>query len=112
MFEKVKCGYEKLKSKCKRKKYDIDDVLKRIESMRAEAEPGSDEFRRLAKDYEQELQHKKLVKELRKTGVAWDKILAIVAMLIIAGFGFCLDMDSPKGSKIASSVISIFRSHA
>ena len=109
---KVRQGYDKVRRKIGVRKYDIDDTLKRIEEMRDEAEPGTDEFRRLAKDYEQELQNKKLAQELCRHGVEPAKVLAILAMLVIAGFGFALDMDSPKGSKIATSVINIFRHSA
>ena len=71
--------------------------------------PGTEEYRRLRQDYEQELKNKKLVQEMRFLGVPFDKILMVVLILMISGFAFALDMDSPKALKIAQFILGIVR---
>lgn len=91
------------------RKYDIDATIRKIQEAREKVEPGSDEFKRLQEAYEQELKNKKLVKEMRYFGFPPDKILMAVIILCIAGFGFALDMDSPKALKIAAFVLNIVK---
>lgn len=108
-LDRIKGMCKAIRNKIGLKKYDIDGVLKRIEEMRDKATPGTDEWRHLALDYEKELENKKLAQELRFLGVPLKTIIAIVALLVVTGFAFCLDMDSPKAVGIAAKVISIFK---
>ena len=103
--EKVK----KIFGNFKVKKYDVDEALKRIEELRAKETPGTDEWRHLAMDYEQELNNKKLAKEMRFHGIPAWKIVVTILILVVYGFSTCLDMDSPKAIKLATRVIDIFR---
>ena len=48
---------------------DIDETIRRIQEKTRDVDPGSEEFRRLRVDLEQELKNKKLVKEMRFGGV-------------------------------------------
>ena len=89
------------------RKSDIDQTIKRIQDASLQVDPGSDEFRRLRTDLEQEYKNKKLCKEMRFFGISADKIMMVVTILIIAGFGFALDMDSPKALKIASFALKL-----
>lgn len=98
---------EKMKKARELRKYDIDATIERIQKERALTQPGSPEFDKLQKAYEQELKNKKLVKEMKYLGFPPDKILMIVGMLVIAGFGFALDLDSPKAMKIAQYVLTL-----
>ena len=91
----------------KLKKSDITEVIRRIEAKTRTVEPGSEEFRRLRMDMEQELKNKKLVREMRTFGISLDKILTVAVILVIAGFGFALDLESPKALKIASFVLKL-----
>lgn len=100
---------EKWKKSRELKAYDIDATLVRIKEERALAEPGTPEFEALQRAYEQELKNKKLVKEMKFLGFPPDKILMVVVTLVIAGFGFALDMDSPKALKIAQFVLGLTR---
>lgn len=90
----------------KLRKSDINETIRRIQAKTREVDPGSDEFRRLRVDLEQELKNKKLVKEMRFGGVRLDTALCIATVFVLAGFGFALDMDSPKALKIAQFVLS------
>lgn len=101
--------FEKWKKAREMKKRDIDKVLKRIEEETALTEPGSEEFKRLRESYEQELKNKKLVKEMRFLGFSIDKILMVVGMLLVMGFGVALDMDSPKAMKIATFALNMVK---
>ena len=89
------------------KKCDIDEVIARIQEQTKGVDPGSEEFSRLRKDLEQEYRNKKLVKELRHGGLSADKILMVVTIFVIAGFAFCLDLESPKALKIAQLVLKL-----
>lgn len=89
------------------KKDDISETIARIRKASAEAEPGSEEFRRLRIDMEQELKNKKLVKDMKFMGISMDKVLMVAVILVIAGFGFALDLESPKAMKIASFVLKL-----
>ena len=97
----------KLKKAIKMKKSDIDEVIARIQERTKEVDPGSEEFAKLRKDLEQEYRNKKLVKELRHGGLSADKILMVVTIFVIAGFAFCLDLESPKALKIAQLVLRL-----
>lgn len=98
---------EKIRLKRKLRRKDIDETIERIKEASAKAEPGSEEFKRLRADLEQELKNKKLYKEMRFLGIAPDKILFALIILIIAGFGFALDLDSPKALKIAQFALKL-----
>lgn len=89
------------------KRQDIDETIRRIQEASKNADPGSEEFRRLRTDLEQEYKNKKLCKEMKFMGLSPDKILMVAVVLVIAGFGFALDMDSPKALKIASFVLKL-----
>lgn len=99
----------KLKKAKELKKYDIDETLRRIQEERKYAEPGSEEFARLQEAYERELKNKKLVKEMKFLGFSPEKILIAVGMLLVAGFGFALDLDSPKALRIAQFVLGLVK---
>lgn len=89
------------------RKKDIDETIQRIQKASKEADPGSEEFRKLRMDLEQELKNKKLYRELRFMGISPDKILFALLVLLIAGFGFALDLDSPKALKIAQFALKL-----
>lgn len=93
----------------KRKKYDIETVMERIAEKSKTVDPGSDDFRRLRMDYEQELKNKRLTQELALAGVPWIQIVFIVGMLAIAGFTALLDLDSPKAVKNGDRLISLLK---
>ena len=97
----------KWKKAWKLRKSDIDEVIGRIQEQTKNVDPGSEEFSRLRKDLEQEYRNKKLVKEMKRFGIPADKILMVVAILAIAGFAFCLDLESPKALKIAQLVLKL-----
>ena len=90
----------------KLRRSDINETIRRIQMKTREVDPGSEEFRRLRVDLEQELKNKKLVKEMRFGGVRLDTALCIATVFVLAGFGFALDMDSPKALKIAQFVLN------
>ena len=90
----------------KMRKSDINETIRRIQSKTREVDPGSEEFRRLRVDLEQELKNKKLVKEMRFGGIRLDTALCIATVFVLAGFGFALDLDSPKALKIAQFVLN------
>ena len=98
---------DKMKKAWKLRKNDIDEVIARIQEETKNVDPGSDEFARLRKDLEQEYRNKKLVKEMKRFGIPADKILMVAAVLVIAGFAFCLDLESPKALKIAQLVLKL-----
>ena len=98
---------KKWKAASKLRRSDISETIRRIQEKTREVDPGSEEFRRLRVDLEQELKNRKLMKEMRFMGVSPDKILMIAVILVIAGFGFALDLDSPKAIKIASFVLKL-----
>ena len=98
---------DKIKLARSLKKKDIDETIQRIQKASEKAEPGSEEFRKLRVDLEQELKNKKLYKEMRFMGISPDKIMFALLVLIIAGFGFALDMDSPKALKIAQFALKL-----
>lgn len=100
---------EKLKKARELNNYDIDETLRRIQEERKNAEPGTDEFARLQEAYEKELKNKKLVQEMKYLGFPPDKIILTIGMLIIAGFGFALDLDSPKALRIAQFVLGLVK---
>lgn len=108
-FNGIKGICKRIIGKIKIKKYDVDDAMARIEELRKQAKPGTDEWRHLAMDYEQELSNKKLAKELKFLGIPAWKILVTLLILVVYGFSTCLDMDSPKAVKLATRVIDIFR---
>jgi len=89
------------------KKCDIEETIRRIQAKRNAAEPGTEEFRRLSVDLEQELKNKKLYKEARSFGIKPDTVLIMLMVLLVAGFGFALDLDSPKALKIASFALKL-----
>ena len=89
------------------RKSDIEETIRRIQEKRNKTEPGTEEFRRLSEDLEQELKNKKLYKEARSFGIKPETILLIGMVLAIAGFGFALDLESPKALKIASFVLKL-----
>lgn len=97
--------FDKLVKSAKANKSDINETIRRIQMKTREVDPGSEEFRRLRVDLEQELKNKKLVKEMRFGGVRLDTALCIATVFVLAGFGFALDMDSPKALKIAQFVL-------
>lgn len=84
----------------------IEEILQ-LEARIAPPKPGTEEFAKLRKDLEQELKNKKLVKEMRMMGLSADKILMVAVILLIAGFGFALDLESPKALKIASFALKL-----
>lgn len=98
---------DKIKLARQLRKKDVDETIRRIQEASAKAKPGSDEFKKLRSDLEQELKNKKLYKEMRFLGISPDKIMMALLILVIAGFGFALDMDSPKALKIASFVLKL-----
>ena len=91
----------------KRNKYDIKATMERIAIASANVDPGTDEFRRLRMDYEQELKNKRLAQEMATAGVPWIQIVFICGMLLISGLAFILDMDSPKALRNADRLISL-----
>ena len=103
---------EKAKSwfKEKRNKYDIKEQLRRIAEASQKVDPGSEEFRRLRLDYEQELKNRRLAQELRTAGVPWIQIVFICGMLLVSGLAFVLDMDSPKALRNADRLINLTKS--
>lgn len=100
---------DKWKKARKLKRGNIEELLRRIDEESKECDPDSEQFKRLRQAYEQELKNKKLVKEMKLMGLQFDKILLIAVILLIAGFGFALDMESPKALKIAQFVLSIVK---
>ena len=88
---------------------DINATIERIQEARKKVKPGTAEFRALSEDYEQELKNKKLVKEMKHMGIPGDKILFAVVILMVAGFGFALDLDSPKALKIAQFTLGLVK---
>lgn len=84
----------------------MDDIMI-IHTKMDPPQPGTPEFNELRKQMEQELKNKKLVKEMRFMGLTMDKAIMIAVILLIAGFGFALDTDSPKALKIASFVLKL-----
>ena len=98
--------FDNLVKSAKTSKSDINETIRRIQDKTKEVDPGSEEFRRLRVDLEQELKNKKLVKEMRFGGIRLDTALCIATVFILAGFGFALDMDSPKALKIAQFVLN------
>ena len=103
--------WDKLKDRFKRKRacYDFDDTMVRIVNASKKVDPGSEEWRKLRMDYEQEIKSKKLAQELRFAGVPWIQVVFICGMLVISGMAFLLDMDSPKATKIADKLISLLK---
>ena len=93
----------------KRNKYDINATLKRIAEKSRDVDPGSEEFRKLRMDYEQELKNKRLTQELALAGVPWIQIVFICGMLFISGLAFLLDMDSPKAQRNGERLISLMK---
>lgn len=98
---------EKIKKAHQLKKDDIQETIRRIQEASKKVEPGSEEFARLRDDLEQELRNKKLLKETKILGMPADKLLMIAVILVIAGFGFALDLESPKALKIASFALKL-----
>lgn len=98
---------EKWKKAMKLRKSDINETIRRIQEASKQVEPGSEEFKRLRADLEQELKNKKLCREMRFLGISADKVLMVAVVLVIAGFGFALDMDSPKALKIAQFALKL-----
>lgn len=98
---------EKWKKAMKLRKSDINETIRRIQEASKQVEPGSEEFKRLRADLEQELKNKKLCREMRFLGISADKVLMVAVVLAIAGFGFALDMDSPKALKIAQFALKL-----
>ena len=88
-------------------KREIEEAIKRIEEERAKATPGTEEWRRLSVDLEQEMKNMKALREARKFGLSWDTIAIIVLVLGVSIFGFALDLESPKALKIASYVLKM-----
>lgn len=89
------------------KKSDINETIRRIQERTKQVDPGSEEFRNLRYCLEQELRNKKLVKETKMLGISPDKAIMIAVILVIAGFGFALDLESPKALKIAQFVLKL-----
>jgi len=89
------------------KKSDIEETIRRIQAKRNSVDPGTPEFRQLSEDLEQELKNKKLYKEANSFGIKPDTVLIILTVLAVAGFGFALDLDSPKALKIASFILKL-----
>lgn len=89
------------------KKSDIEAAILRIQKKRENVEPGTEEWRRLSVDLEQELKNKKMYNEAKKLGLKWDTVAIIVMVLAISGFAFALDLESPKALKIASYVLKL-----
>lgn len=98
---------EKWKKAMKLRKNDINETIRRIQEASKKVDPGSEEFKRLRADLEQEYKNKKLCREMRFMGISADKVLMVAVVLIIAGFGFALDMDSPKALKIAQFALKL-----
>ena len=98
---------EKWKKAKKLRKSDIDETIQRIQEASKNVDPGSDKFEKLRRNLEQEYTNKKLCKEMKLFGIPPEKILFAVVILVIAGFGFALDLDSPKALKIASFVLKL-----
>ena len=90
----------------RREKAVLEEMLKIQEKMGV-PKPGSEEFDKLRKQLEQELRNKKLVKEMRFMGLSPDKILMVLVIIGIAGFGFALDTESPKALKIAQFALKL-----
>lgn len=89
------------------KKCDIEEAIRRIQAKRKEIDPGTEEWRRLSVDLEQELKNEKMYKEGHRFGLSWDTIAIIAMVLTISGFAFALDLESPKALKIASFVLKL-----
>lgn len=104
---KLENGLSKIKKGFRVWKGDVNATIERIQEESKKVEPDSDEFRRLRASLEQEYKNKKLAKELRRGGLSWDRILMVMAILAVAGFGFALDLESPKALKIAGLVLKL-----
>ena len=104
IWDKTKNWFKK-----KRNKYDINNVIERIAEKSKTVDPGSEEFRRLRMDYEQELKNKRLTQELALAGVPWVQIVFVVGMLFIAGFTALLDLDSPRAVRNGDRLISLMK---
>lgn len=100
---------KKFKAARKLRHHDIEATLRRIRKEREYAQPGTEEFKRLQEDYERELKNRKLVKEMRYLGWSPDKIILVVGMLLVAGLGVMLDLDSPKALKIAQFALNLVK---
>lgn len=98
--------FDDVVNSAKMRRSDINETIRRIQAKSATVEPGSEEFRRLRVDLEQELKNKKLVKEMRFGGIRLDTALCIATVFVLAGFGFALDLDSPKAMKIAQFILN------
>lgn len=86
---------------------EIEDEILTIKTRMEAPKPGSETYERLRQQMDQELKNKKLVKEMKTMGLSADKILMVIVILVIAGFGFALDLDSPKAMKIAQFVLKL-----
>ena len=81
---------------------NIEENLKRIEELSEKVKPGSPEYEKLRKAYEQELRNKKLVLELRKPHVDWVKVTLILGSVVMTVGGFLVQLETPLGEKLAN----------
>lgn len=86
---------------------ELEDEILEIRTKMEPPKPGSEMYERLRQQLDQELKNKKLVKEMKFMGLTADKIVMVVVILVIAGFGFALDLDSPKAMKIAQFILKL-----
>ena len=101
--------WRKLKSMQRANELDCDNVLERLRQASAKVDPTSKEFRLLRLQYEQELKNKKLIKECKVLGMSTDRLIGVAAIFIVAGFGFALDLDSPKALRLAQFATGLFK---
>jgi hypothetical protein len=89
----------------KRKKDPLTETEARIQERLRKVEPGTPEFKEL-------LENQRQCEELRKTRSDtagwWQKLMDLmkvvvygVGALVVTGFGYCLDQNSPKAMRIA-----------
>ena len=99
--------FKKMASKARLNRMDIQEAIRRIQERSETIKPGTPEWKELRSNLEQELKNKKLARELRFFGISADKVFVVCAVMVIAGFGFALDLDSPKALKIAQFVLKL-----
>jgi intein/homing endonuclease len=101
--------FEKMKKKQELKKGDIEAQKRKIEELTKDKEPGTDDYDKLRRAYEQELKNEKLIKEIGKMGVDWGKIAMWCAILVLGGGALLVEMESPKALKVATFVLNLIK---
>ena len=93
----------------KSKKYDVEMTLQRIQEKRKNAEPGTEEFKRLQEAYEVELRNKQHLKEIRWHGISLDKILLTTGFVTLGVVALALETESPSAMKKAQFVVNLVK---